>query len=355
MTKSIFREWIYAAVIAIGITIFIRSLIIEAYTIPTSSMEKTLLVGDFLFVSKLHYGARLPVTPISFPFAHNQMPFWGGKSYFDGLKLPYLRLPGFTAIKRHDPVVFNYPLDQQRPLDRRENYIKRCIALPGDLVVIIDRMVYVNGVKDSIPPQAQFNYFVRTNNQPLNQQTLFKMGITEGGLRTETGDLYEYALTKTAVDKVGQMQNVVKIDTISRAKNLYLPHEPVFPQDPDNFPWNIDNYGPLPVPRKGDTINLTIKNLSLYSYLLEHYEHNEVALTNDVITINGQPTTQYIFKQNYYFMLGDNRQNSADSRYWGFVPEDHIIGKAFMVWLSLEPGLSFPHNLRLDRMFMPVR
>ncbi|HRI27670.1 MAG TPA: signal peptidase I, partial [Chitinophagales bacterium] len=258
-------------------------------------------------------------------------------------------------IKRHDPVVFNYPLDQQRPLDRRENYIKRCIALPGDLVVIIDRMVYVNGVKDSIPPQAQFNYFVRTNNQPLNQQTLFKMGITEGGLRTETGDLYEYALTKTAVDKVGQMQNVVKIDTISRAKNLYLPHEPVFPQDPDNFPWNIDNYGPLPVPRKGDTINLTIKNLSLYSYLLEHYEHNEVALTNDVITINGQPTTQYIFKQNYYFMLGDNRQNSADSRYWGFVPEDHIIGKAFMVWLSLEPGLSFPHNLRLDRMFMPVR
>lgn len=355
MFKSTLREWFWAAVIAVGITIIIRTFLLEAYTIPTSSMEKTLLVGDYLFVNKFYYGVRLPITPVSLPFAHNSMPFGLGKSYWDGWQLPYYRLPARHRVKRHDAVVFNYPKDQTRPIDKRENYIKRCIALPADTFSIVDRKVYINGVEDTLPAFAQYNYYVRTNGTPIDNQTFLNLDITEGGLRAETGDLYEYALTNFDLEQVKQIANVSKIDTIVRDKETYLSHEPVFPQDPEYFPWNIDNYGPLVIPAKGMTVPLSIANLSLYSYLIEHYEGNEISLSGVEININGEIVDHYTFKQNYYFMLGDNRQNSSDSRFWGFVPEDHIVGKAFMVWLSMKPGTGFPDNLRWNRILKWVK
>ncbi|OWY21186.1 signal peptidase I [Sphingobacteriales bacterium UPWRP_1] len=354
MNKSGIREWLYAALFAVIITIFIRTLIAEVYIIPTSSMEKTLLVGDYLLVSKFSYGIRMPITPLSLPFSHNTLPFSGKPSYSAAIQLPYCRLGSLDNLKRHDPVVFNYPIDDQRPIDKRENYIKRCIALPADTFEIINRQVYINGKPDSLPPLAQFNYFLRTDKTPLSPQTLSKMGITEGGLRSDNAGLYEYTLTAANLLKVKQLQNVVGIDTIVRAKGIYLPHEPVFPQDPQNYPWNIDNYGPLVIPAKGMTIVLNTQNISLYSRIIEVYEGNQLQVTENSITINGKETNTYTFGMNYYFMLGDNRQNSADSRYWGFVPEDHIIGKAKLVWLSSEEGVPFPDNVRWERMFKPV-
>lgn len=333
--KTALREWTEIILFALLFTVLLRFFFVEAYTIPTSSMEKTLLVGDYLLVSKLHYGARIPITPLALPFVHHTLPFTQKvPAYFDWLQLPYLRLPGFSRVRRNDVVVFNYPLEEFRPVDKRENYVKRCVALSKDTLEIIDRQVFVNGEALSNPTTLQSNYFVRTNGSPIAAKTLERMDITEGILRLENEHLYEFPLTKVQAKQMSQLKDVLRMDTIVRDKGVNIEGEFVFPYEHLKHPWNLDNYGPLIIPAKGTTIPLTATNLPLYLRIIEVYEGNQIDIDNEGIRINGQIADSYTFKMNYYFMLGDNRHNSADSRHWGFVPEDHIVGKGILIGWS---------------------
>lgn len=339
--KSALREWTEALLFAIIAATIIRTFFIEAYTIPTSSMEKTLLVGDYLFVSKLNYGPRIPMTPLAFPFAHHTMPFTQGrKSYLEWLNLGYHRLPGFQSIKHNDIVVFNYPIEDFRPVDKRENYIKRCVGLPGDTLAVKDRQLLLNEQLAVQPEGTQFNYFVKTDGKPISPVTLQKLDITEGGLQMQSnnqaGDLYQFTMTDANLQKMSELENVVQIDTVLRADGKYFHHESIFPQNSKLFTWNIDNYGPLVVPKKGMRMPLDSLTIPLYQRIITIYEGNTFRVVNGKPYVNDQAVDSYTFQMDYYFMMGDNRHNSADSRYWGFVPEDHIVGKAIMVWLSLE-------------------
>ncbi len=344
--KSKAREWTDALIFAVVVATIVRTFILEAYTIPTSSMEKSLLVGDFLFVSKYHYGPRIPMTPISFPFAHNTMPIFGGKSYVESVKLPYKRLPGFQKIKNNDVVVFNYPMEE-RPVDKKENYIKRCIAIPGDTLTIVDRQAYINGKLSDNPENMQFSYIVKTTDGlEFNQKIMRKLDITETG-RVSQKDLF-MLLTNENVSKIKDFGNVTEVVPVSDAAGEM--GREVFPSNPE-FPWNRDNYGPLVIPAKGMTIELTPGNLSKYRRAIEVYEGNTITMDGNQVMLNGAPATQYTFKMNYYFMMGDNRHNSADSRFWGFVPEDHIVGKAVFLWMSWDANGSFFSKIRWNRLF----
>ncbi len=339
--KSVLREWMDALLFAVIAATIIRTFIIEAYTIPTSSMEKSLLVGDYLFVSKINYGPRVPITPLSFPFAHHTMPFTRNtKSYLEWIKLPYMRIPGFQDIKRDDVVVFNYPMEDFRPVDKRENYIKRCIALPGDTLSIQDTQLHINGTVSENPEFMQFDYFVQTNGSGLSKRMLRKLDITEGG-SVHANNHYKYPLTNDKVTSVDEMEIVKDIKSAKSDKGA--PDRDIFPNNAryhvpntDMMVWNKDNYGPLYVPSKGATIALDMKNISLYKRVIGFYEGNEVEVKGGQIYINGEVATEYTFQMDYYFMMGDNRHRSSDSRYWGFVPEDHVVGKAVLVWMSIQ-------------------
>jgi len=351
--KSAGREWTEALFLAIIAATVIRMFFIEAYTIPTSSMEKTLLVGDYLFVSKLNYGIRLPITPLAFPFAHNTMPFTDGKnSYSEVIKLPYFRFPGFQDIARNDVIVFNYPVEKERPVDRRENYIKRCVGLPGDTLEIVNRQLYVNLKTGDNPELMQYNYLVKTNGTAINRTTLHKMAINEGGSNVAENNLYIYPLTEESLATTRELSNVLKVDTSLIDRGIH--DMGIFPHSSKDHPWNIDNYGPIIVPTKDSTVQLTGMNIPLYKKIIRDYEENELIVEGNKIMINGEERDSYTFKMNYYFMMGDNRHNSADSRYWGFVPEDHIVGKAVTIWFSLGAGESFFERIRWDRIFKSV-
>ena len=347
--KSKTREWIDAIIFAVIAATLIRTFLIEAYTIPTPSMEKSLLVGDFLFVSKLSYGPRVPNTPLSFPFTHNTLPFIGGKSYLEWLNIGYHRLWGFGKIKNNDVVVFNWPAETEgRPVDKKENYIKRCIAIPGDTIFISDRQVFINGNRVEAPEKSQFSYRVRTDGSGFNSSALAKMEITEELNPHSTGSDYLYSLQKSGVEKMKQMYNVKEVETLVEPKGDWQEH--IFPSD-HRFLWNQDNFGPLYIPKKGATINLTVENLPLYRRLIAEYERNKLELKDATIFINGKPATTYTFAMDYYFMMGDNRHNSADSRFWGFVPEDHIVGKAVFIWFSWDTNGKFLSKIRWSRLF----
>ncbi len=347
--KSAIREWIDALIFAVIAATIIRTFFIEAYTIPTSSMEKSLLVGDYLFVSKINYGPRVPMTPLSFPFAHHTMPFTqNGKSYSELIKLPYWRLPGFQSIKRNDVVVFNYPMEDFRPVDKRENYIKRCVGLPGDSLEIKEMQLHVNGEIGDNPELMQYNHFVQTNGDVLSRRTLKKLDITEGEA-VHANNHYRYPLTNKTLEKVKQLEVVTNVFEEKQDKgkmdNSVFPnnhnhmdtsHQVLKVRGLGTYDWNIDNYGPIVVPKEGATVQLTKENLALYKRLIQIYEGNELKMDGDKILINGQEATEYTFKLNYYFMMGDNRHRSSDSRFWGFVPEDHIVGKAVFIWLSVQ-------------------
>ena len=346
--KSVAREWIDAAIFAIIAATIIRSLFIEAFTIPTPSMEKTLLVGDFLFVSKISYGPRTPITPISFPFAHQEMPVTGGKSYLEWIKLPYHRLPGFSQIKREDIVVFNYPMEDDRPIDKKTHYIKRLMGMPGDTLEIIDRVVHINSVPMDIPEEGQFFYHVKTDGSGLNPNVIRDMGITEGGPASNQGD-FRFALTKANAEKLRSFTNVRSVQPLSDPRGFY--EDFIFPSDPQ-YPWNVDNFGPLYIPARGQTIELNSKNLPLYRRVIEVYENNKLTTSGDsLIYINDMPVTTYTFKMDYYFMMGDFRHNSADSRFWGFVPENHMVGKAVFIWMSWDGTKDFLNKIRWNRLF----
>lgn len=347
--KSLIREWTDAIVFAVIAATIIRTFFIEAYTIPTSSMEKSLLVGDFLFVSKVSYGPRIPMTPIAFPFAHHTMPMTESTpAYLDWIKLPYYRLPGFSKIKNNDVVVFNYPMEDFRPVDKQENYIKRCVGIPGDKLEIRNEVLFVNGVAAEKPERMQFMYHVKTDGSDFNPKALKQLDITEGGRASNMGD-FRIPLTKESFEKMKGFANVVSIDSMYEKNGEYADY--IFPHDP-NIPWNVDNYGPIEIPKKDGAIALTIRNISIYKRAIETYEHNKVEIKNNKIYINDKEANSYSFKMDYYFMMGDNRHNSADSRFWGFVPEDHIVGKAVFIWLSLDQNeKNLFKKIRWNRLF----
>lgn len=348
--KSLTREWLDAVVFAVIAATLIRTFFIEAYTIPTSSMEKSLLVGDFLFVSKVSYGARIPNTPLSFPFAHHTLPFTDDtKSYLEWIKLPYYRLPGMSKIKNNDVVVFNYPMEDFRPVDKQENYIKRCVGIPGDSLQVKLGSLYINNQLADKPDKMQFRYHVVTDGTAFNSKSIAELGITEGG-PLETPGEYAMLLTRENAEKIKEFSNVKSVEPYIENPKLadtitMFPHH-------KNFPWNVDNYGPIWIPKEGATVSINPENIALYARIIEVYEHNKLEVKNGVIYINGQAATSYTFKMDYYFMMGDNRHNSADSRFWGFVPIDHIVGKGVFVWLSLDANESnIFKKVRWNRMF----
>ncbi|QIA08709.1 signal peptidase I [Draconibacterium halophilum] len=379
-------EWVDAIIFAVIAATFIRMFFIEAYTIPTSSMEKSMLVGDYLFVSKTAYGPKTPNTPLSFPFVHNTMPVIGGKSYSEAIQQPYKRLAGFTEVKNNDVVVFHFPegdtvalgvptqsyyqlirsygrnrvwSDKRnfgeiitRPVDKRENYIKRSVGIPGDKIEIKMGQLYVNNEAQKKYEGVQYNYLVETNGTAINPKTLDRLHIAEDDRNTYSSQQYLMPLTQDAADKIGELANVESVE-----KMLDEPgdREPgIFPND-SRYPWNVDNFGPLTIPAKDETIDLTVDNLPLYRRIIDIYEDNDLEVNGDQIKINGEVATSYTFKMDYYWMMGDNRHNSADSRYWGFVPEDHVVGKAKFIWLSLDKDKSFPANIRFNRLFTTVK
>ncbi len=379
-------EWIDAIIFAVIAATFIRMFFIEAYTIPTSSMEKSLLVGDYLFVSKVAYGPKTPNTPISFPFVHNTLPLSRTrKSYVEWIKKPYKRLKGFGKVKNNDVVVFHFPegdtialnLQNQsyyqlvrnygreriwndvrnfgeviaRPVDKRENYIKRCIGTPGDEILMTQGKVYVNGEPMKNFKGIQHNYVVKTNGTPINPKALVRLHIAKSDRTVFSSERYIFPLTEKNSEKIKSFTNVVSVESTIREAGDRDPN--VFPHD-DGFQWNVDNFGPLKIPEKGETIKLTPENLPLYRRIISVYENNSLDTDGKTIYINSKPADSYTFKMDYYWMMGDNRHNSADSRFWGFVPEDHVVGKASFIWLSLDKDESFIKKIRLRRMFRSI-
>ncbi len=350
--RSPLREWTDAVLFAVIAATFIRTFFIEAFTIPTSSMEKSLLIGDFLFVSKISYGARVPMTPVSFPFAHHTMPFTETvKSYSEIIKIPYFRLPGLGKIKNNEVVVFNYPMEDFRPVDKQENYIKRCVAIPGDKLEVKQGILYINDKMADMPERMQWKYHVQTDGSDFNPKALMDLQITEGAKISNMGD-YELTMTKENAEKVKNFGNVVHIEPMFEKAGVYA--EYIFPFDPLRK-WNVDNYGPLVIPKKGVQVTLDKASLPLYRRIIEVYEKNKLEVKDGNIYINGAIAQNYTFKMDYYFMMGDNRHNSADSRFWGFVPEDHIVGKAVFVWLSLDNNATSIFNkIRWNRVFVTI-
>ena len=379
--KGAGREWADAIVFAVVAATLIRSFLLEAYTIPTGSMEKSLLIGDFLFVSKVNYGGRVPMTPVAFPFAHHTMPVTNTKAYWDGIELKYRRLPGFQKIKRGDVVVFNYPegdtvvletqaeasyyqLERQmgreavrsnpgftiveRPVDKRENYIKRCVAIAGDTIEIVNAQVHVNGKVAEDPSQGQKMYYVKSNGEDFNPQTLRDMNII---VSPASADEYHFNMTREQANEIKAWSNVKEIHPLIKLPGYYDPS--VFPQNP-RFKWNQDNFGPLIVPKQGWTVKLDSTTIPLYKRAIQVYEGNQVEEKGDKLVINGKLSDTYTFKMNYYWMMGDNRDNSLDSRFWGFVPDDHIVGKALFIWMSLDENGSFLNKVRWNRLFKGI-
>jgi len=361
--KSAAREWTDAIIFAVVAATLIRVLFIEAYTIPTASMERSLLIGDFLFVSKVNYGARTPMTPIAFPFAHHTMPVINTKAYWDGVKLPYYRLPGLGNIKKGDVVVFNYPMDADaplnRPVDKRENYIKRCQGTPGDTLSIADAQVFINGKAMPNPPEGQIDYTLITKDgTQINPLVLDELKITTDGVAGPT-------MTPASAKALKSYSNVTLLKPNIKGKDsLDNQGGPVFPNSNNYYhanysskfysKWNADNGGPIIVPKKGWTVKLDSLTIPLYERAIVVYEGNTLKVKGQDVYVNGKKSTAYTFKMNYYWMMGDNRHNSADCRFWGFVPEDHIVGKALFIWMSWDDNASFLNKIRWNRLFKGI-
>ena len=426
MLYTIF-SWIDAIAFALIAVYFINLYLFQNYQIPSSSLEQTLKVGDFLAVSKCSYGPRIPNTPLSFPLVQHTFP-WGSKSYIEKPQWEYRRLKGWDNVELGDIVVFNFPagdtvpqlcanpdyytlcfqaaqqtiafrtfafdsvipynnlmermavgakkIRQQeaqlgklvvRPVDRRENYVKRCVGLPGQTIELKENALYINGEEFENPKGVQHNYFVQTNGTTFTADALHKLGVsvtetsvlngadytpylTRIGMEPKNngawGPIYVMAMTEDVLEKVKSLPMVVQV---AIEKILPEMHTPIYPLA-YTYKWNRDNYGPLWIPAKGETIELTEDNILRYRQCIVNYERNTLDYRNGVAYLNGEPATDYTFKMDYYWMMGDNRHNSADSRMWGFVPEDHIVGRPMFVWLSLDRDIDwFKGKIRWNR------
>lgn len=418
--------WVDAIVFALIAVYFINTYLFQNYQIPTSSLEKTLLVGDFLFVSKASYGPRVPNTPLSFPLVQHTFPVINTKSFLEKPQWEYKRLKGFDKIERGDIVVFNFPtgdtvpVDVQnpdyytssfyegyaylksknpdyfpspdscimiggelvkskpsqygkivyRPVDRRENYVKRCVGIPGDKFEIKNNVIHINGVPEKIEPGIQFNYYVQTDGTVLTKAKLKRLGVSMEDIRelstmydsqlisylglNPTLPVYHFPMTASMKKTLRKVPGVVKI--VIEPNELVLPYElkgNVFPLGYGyKYGWNRDNYGPIYIPKKGTTLALNSYNLPIYERIIRVYENNKLEIVNGKFFINGEETDRYTFKMDYYWMMGDNRHNSADSRFWGFVPEDHVVGRPVLVWLSLDKDKTLMEGkIRFDRFF----
>ena len=420
--KSLYQimDWIDAIVFALVAVYFVNIYLFQNYAIPSSSLEKSLLVGDHLYVSKVAYGPRKPMTPLTMPLTQNTFP-GGGKSYFEHPQWPYERIKGFGKIKLNEIVVFNYPsgdtlvsnpkwssadyygmivyplgkskckeieldslstLDQRRvydfyykvgrqevlqnedvfgkiisrPVDRRENYVKRCVGLPGQTLEIKDGIIWLDGVQNKQPDEVQTNYIV-TLQRPIPESLREKLHLTLDDLDAQhnKAGTHVFPLTQEAKELLAGQTGIVSdirpyIPTVEESEWL-------FPQN-KNTKWTIDNYGPIWIPAKGATLDISLENLPFYERIIKIYEGNDLKVERDgTILINGRKATSYTFKMDYYWMMGDNRQNSADSRFWGFVPEDHIVGRPVFIWLSLDKDKKWGQKgkIRWNRQFRSVK
>ncbi len=374
--KSATREWIDAAVFAVVAATLIRSFVFEAYVIPTESMEKTLLVNDFLFVSKMSYGARVPPTPLAFPFVHNTMPFTKfTPSYIKSVQIPYYRVKGYTDVKRNDVVVFNFPAGDTiineegylsaspyydvlrmtyggnreklfaeheilvHPYDKTDNYIKRCTAVSGDVVQVKNSYLFINGQPAFVAPGSQTEYLVESNGTAFNEDFLknelsINVDDTHDQIKpTQQTGTFVFNMTAEETEKLKKQPNVKSVSRYLDTTRGYT-----FPYDDKNYPWSTDNFGPLKIPKKGDVLELNQITIPLYRRLITVYEGNKLEEQNGTFIIDGKETTTYTTKLNYYWMMGDNRHRSQDSRFWGFVPETYVVGKASLIWFSWNNG-----------------
>ena len=342
------REWLNALAFAIVVASMVRWLALEAFTIPSSSMEKTFLTGDFIFVSKLHYGARTPKTLLQVPLTHQTIGSTGIPSYLDWIQLPQYRLPGFSCVKQGDQVVFNYPMQLDKPTDLRTYYIKRCVGLPGDVLHINDAQVYINDVPQPQYPGLQYSYYLQTAS--TLQGRFFRQYAIREYLPLQAG-----YLVHTTLDTAKKLAELPSIQEVHR---IVMPQGVVDPKiyaSSTVCPWNADQFGPTTVPTKGMTIPINAKTLAQYERVITYHEgHQDVQIDKNQLWINGQPVKKYTFQQDYYFMMGDNRHNSEDARFWGFVPQDHIVGKAIFILFSLDPDRHFLNKIRWERMFQSV-
>jgi signal peptidase I len=408
--RSSLGEWVSSIAFAIIAATLVHTYFMRPYTIPTSSLEKSLLIGDYLLVSKFHYGARVPMTPIALPMVHDSIPFTGLRSYLKKPQLPYYRLPALEKIKRNEIVVFNWPADSlkwmwndysgkytYKPIDKKTNYVKRCVAIPGDSLQIIDGTIYINGEQSIMPDRAKPQYYYTltgnegftTENFPsyinakarkrhykikkeywndTRVQDAFKVEayltkVGEDSLYVEVAggvssnlisrlniisvpNRMSVNLTQEEVDKIKKESNTQSIERLIHSNN-----DDIFPQS-DQYKWSQDNFGPIYIPKKGETVKLDSKSIPFYEHLIDEYERNNITVDGDTVFINGKIATDYTFKQDYYWMMGDNRHMSLDARFWGYTPFDHVIGKPVFIWMSYDGGIF--RNPRWERFFTTV-
>ena len=393
-------SWVDAIVFALVAVYFINTYLFQNYKIPTSSLEKSLLVGDYLLVDKVTYGPRVPMTPLSFPLAQHTLPILNCKSYIETPSWDYRRLAGLDTIKELDIVVFNFPAGDTvamkmqmpdyytlceyygrenvwknkdvfgeidvRPVDRRENYVKRCVGLPGDSLQIIDGQIYINGKVQKNPTNLQKNYLVMTDGRKISEDQFKRLGVSVDDRMLinswRNGEVILQNL-QYPVNEQNSYNPVYYLPLTVKALNMIrnFPNVLEVIEDPDLFShqvypkaythWTRDDYGPIYIPRKGATVQVNMENYPLYERLIRTYEGNDLQVKDSTIYINGEVATEYTFKMNYYWMMGDNRHNSEDSRFWGYVPEDHIVGKPLFVWLSIDKDQLGFNSVRWNRFF----
>ncbi len=370
--KSSNGEWVSSIIFAVIAATFVHTYFMQPYTIPTSSLEKSLLVGDFLFVSKFHYGARVPMTTIAAPMVHDTIPIIKRKSYLNKeqlpiiTELPYLRLPGLQKIKRNEIVCFNWPVDTfknmyftdkyyYKPIDKKTNYVKRAVGIAGDTLEVINGYVYINGEKNQLPERAklQFSYLVQPKKNKFNRKVMINnYDITDRFGPINNNYTYKFmGISDKSLDKLKNHTNVqwIKKDTTPKG----IKDSSVFPHN-KNYNWNNDFFGPVYIPKKDTTIEITKENYPIYKRIIEVYEQNSVKIVENKIIINDSEDNKYTFKQDYFWLMGDNRGNSQDSRSWGFVPFDHVVGKPVFKWLSIDYNAKGFNKIRWDRMFTTV-
>ncbi|MFT5437921.1 MAG: signal peptidase I [Ulvibacter sp.] len=367
-------EWVSSILFAVVAATIVHTYVMQPFTIPTSSLEKTLLVGDFLFVSKFHYGARTPMTAISFPMVHDTIPVLKAKSYLKDLQIPYFRFPGFQKIKQNDIVVFSWPPDTLtnitnprskvdiKPLDKKSNYVKRCVGLPGDSLEVRDGYVYINGIKNELPGRArlQFGYAFRTK-KPLNPSFAAQQYDITDLYPMDNPPSYRVFRAMMTDAAYERFKNYPDMDTIFKmtAEKGVLDTS-TFPHDP-NYQWNTDYFGSMYIPKAGVNISITAETLPFYRRIIEVYEGSEIGIENKIsqsgtqVLLNGNPLTTYTFKYDYYWLMGDNRNNSQDARMWGFVPFTHVVGKPVLVWMSWNSNAKgIMNKIRWERLFTTV-